>query len=43
MVDLKFIPPILPALRPKATTGNFIHIFNDLNAKEKASWHAYQV
>jgi hypothetical protein len=42
MVDLKLSAPILSALRSNAATGNFIHIFKDLNAKEKASWHAYR-
>jgi hypothetical protein len=43
MVDLTLFAPILPALRSNVVTGNFIHIFKDLNAKETASWHAYRV
>ena len=40
MVDLKQTAPIIAALRP---TGHFFHNFNDLNAKETASWHAFRV
>ncbi len=43
MVDLKQTAPIIPGLRPTGLSGNFFHNFNDLNAKETASWHAFRV
>jgi len=43
MVDLMQTAPIIAALQPNGLTGYFFLYFNDLNAKETASWHAFRV
>ncbi|PPR09641.1 MAG: hypothetical protein CFH41_02345 [Alphaproteobacteria bacterium MarineAlpha11_Bin1] len=43
MVDLRRLDPIIAALRPNGLIGILFHFFNDLNARETASWHAFQV
>ena len=43
MVDLEVSPPIIAPLWLKTAVVNLFHVFNDLNAKEIASWHAFRV
>lgn len=43
MVDLSQSVLIIPALHSDERGGVFFQYFNDLNAKETASWHVFQV
>lgn len=43
MVDLEVPTPIIAPLWLKTPVVNLFHVFNDLNAKEIASWHAFRV